>query len=92
MKKSPAIPFAKGSPDSLTGNEDCLAMHVDSEGAYLDDKPCDSQSFYICEVAKGKIIIIHGISMIIISLWLQMNTRVETQLAFALDTFVIKIV
>jgi hypothetical protein len=52
MKKSPAIPFAKGSPDSLTGNEDCLGMHVDSEGAYLDDRHCDSQSFYICEVEK----------------------------------------
>jgi len=52
MKKSPAIPFAKGSPDSLTGNEDCLGMYVDSRSVFLDDKSCDTQSFYICEVEK----------------------------------------
>jgi hypothetical protein len=51
MKKSPAVPFAKGSPDSLTGNEDCLGMHL-SEGAFVDDKNCDIKGSYICEVNK----------------------------------------
>jgi hypothetical protein len=62
MKKSPAIPFAKESPDSLTGNEDCLGMHVDTESAYVDDKPCNSLAGYICEV-RNKQIAIHSFGM-----------------------------